>query len=148
MSTIHIRGPWAYIWGTWHVAWFAGLGLALWQGPDFAAWYYVALFLSFLPLEAIGLKDLMNDEGDEIAKQLSQWPQWVAQFANEGSTGWLGWKLLAASFGLAYGIVVAASVAHLAMPQFGDLGLAAGVFMGIAIAGWLMPHFGWREVFG
>ena len=150
MSKIVLTGRWMWIWGTWHVAFFAGLVVALLNGPTFGAWYYGILFLVFWPLEVLGGMDRENDKWDperEVAKTLSQWPQFLAQMA-KGDTVF-GWRWLAAGFGVLYGVIVGAAVTHLGLVYgFGIAAWLVGCVMGVAIAGSLAAHFGWRGKYG
>jgi len=142
---IHIAGVWLWPWAVWHVAWLAGMFLPLtgW-GVDLVT-YYTWLYAVFLPMEVVGSIDLQDDHGSERAKTLSQWRQYVASMAKDGTKGPLSWKGLAAGSGLVDALL-ASLVVHQNLEPLGGWSVVAAGLVGISLALWLVPHYGWREI--
>jgi len=142
MSRITFAGAWAYLWGVWHLLWLFGLvWLGVVQDPELVKHYFRALYSAFLPMELMGLKDLLDDPKDrELAKTKSQWAQALAQFGKPGSPRWLGWRAAAGMIGVLDGILVG----WILWDVFPPLGICAG--LGLAL--WLAPHFAARDVVG
>jgi len=132
--TISLRGAWMWAWALWIVAF---LGWLLWApyflSPETARLGLKALFTAFAPLEIAGAVDLRNDKGQEVAKTLSQFSQYVSQMAKPGSAWWQSWKALTTGF-----VVLISAAAGWA---FSDLHVAFGAVVGATVFTWNLYHW-------
>lgn len=140
---IYLRGPFLWIWGTWHVLWLAGLvwtAVAVLGGADpfWVALYWASLYTAFLPPEIIG-SVLNGRRRDGVARTLSEFRQFLPVTYGKGPDG-LGWK----AFGGLSALIDASVVGWLAYHVSPLTGAVAAIVTWLTLA----PHFGWRELVG
>jgi hypothetical protein len=130
MSTIQLRGPFAWIWGGWHVGWLFGLFVVPWAfGLSVAVAYLAVLYMIFAVVEAVGFRINRTRQGPEVVRTLSQFRQWVAQ-----QERWLMVIAMGAGAGDAAAVCLVVSELHPVI----------GMVLGFTVAAALMPHYAFR----
>lgn len=140
---IYLRGPFLWIWGTWHVLWLGGLiwtAVAVRAGVDplWIAFFWATLYTVFLPPEIIGAR-LNALRKDGVARTLSEFRQFLPVTYGKGPNG-IGWKALGGFSAL----IDATVVGWLAWHVSPITGAVASVITWLTLA----PHYGWRWLVG